>query len=102
MTLSPGIDQKVFEVDERKWRGGPNGGWINRTSARVARASSSLLLKRDRGGEVPGMPGRSSMGRAASPRASRGDPGGAPVASRGDFWASRGPARISTTFFIDF
>ena len=58
MTFAAVIFRKKIEVDERKWRGRPNGGRINRTSARVARASSSIYIigYRGPGQRCPGAP----------------------------------------------
>ena len=52
MTLSPGIDQKVLEVDERKWRGGPNGGRIrgNVSARSVVRSSMAGATSLGQGG----------------------------------------------------
>ena len=46
MIFSEVIVRKSFEVDDRKWRGRPNEGWINKTSARVARAPPEVRYQK--------------------------------------------------------
>ena len=75
-----------------------SGSGIDRTSARVARASSSLILKPVRGKGIPGSGVRSPMGGARVPGGRRGTPGAAPGQPGSIFWRPGDPSKIRSRF----